>query len=1250
MAAATRRSSTSAGEAAPHPKTIGEHVVLRRIGTGAQSEVFAVRDDAGATIALKWMREGTDPRRVQREVRVALRVRDPRVVAFRGYGVHEGRPFITMDLVEGQALPRALADLPTASSAPPSARDTPGPSRSTAWQTAAIFADVADGLAAMHDAGLVHRDLKPDNVCVDRRGRACIVDLGLAKPLDRLFDPDAIGESITHGTQLIGTVRYMSPEQLRGEEATPRSDLYSLGVMLFEAIAGAPPYDAPTPMAVALAHLSAPIPSLASRAPGTPQPLCDLVAELLAKDARDRPASARDVAKRLRRETIGATPVAARLAPPSFEGRSNEMDWARQALSDAGAGRARTLIVVGGIGNGKTRLLEEIARRARGRGFVTAIAGGKTRHPIDALLGDLASSLRELGGREAVDEAFRGGAAAARERVADLDDGQVEEAAPPSSGASPAHRLGDALRTLVRQTADIAPLLVAIDDAHLLDEDGCRAVMSLVDFAADARVVLAVVFGDAELPRSASGLVRRLVGRSSTTRIEVAALTRAQTGAAIASMLGVRECPEPLLEYVAARAHGNPFIARELVQASFEQGALSRGEEGWRFDPKHAAALPAMVASVVTERLATLTHDQRMLTVELAVLGEGAPHEVLAACTRLADEGAFLDALDGLLRARVFEERADRRGTYAFAHAALATVLLDGIDATTRARLHHRVAARLTSATRGQPSYEVLGMIARHQEAAGHTEAAAEAFFALTKRALRRGDSEGARRALESFDRTASDATRATDEVADVRIGVARLRGDLKEAERLLRAICADPRAQRRAEAYLGLAGVFEDGGRHRDVVDATEAALATLGAPSIPRGVAAIVYTLVTYVYVVFFAHFRERTDAAIDVVTRAYVMAARNSFLIDRIFAMAAGMRAIARARRLGARDQWVAGQPMLAVVSINFGATKRARALIATSRAEVSSIRDASLRCQAGYSALAAMALAGRELDDPKFADEVATFAQVMGDRQAASTAHGYRAWAAFQRGELDAAQREVLRFLGDRSNDLDLPLIGMHHRVLGAVAVARGDRRLVQEEMKRAETIAGGRAAAAPHDEILAAIAVSVAALALDDPGTAVMWARRAAERAQVTRTTTGMAVEVWGHYLAARALDGVRSLDRLDRLAVREARRCLQRFGSGQAINARGLALWAFSTESAYGAAAILNDEERRRAPRWETYDGAINDLCAARFLGESDVETARARSKRGRETLAKMGAVVPAWLARLPADPTTRASERERTR
>src|SRR5262249_14839222 len=86
------------------PSRIGDHVVVRRIGAGAQSEVFAVTDDHGQTIALKWMREGTDPRRVQREVRVALRVHDPRVVAFRGYGVHEGRPFITMDLVEGEPL------------------------------------------------------------------------------------------------------------------------------------------------------------------------------------------------------------------------------------------------------------------------------------------------------------------------------------------------------------------------------------------------------------------------------------------------------------------------------------------------------------------------------------------------------------------------------------------------------------------------------------------------------------------------------------------------------------------------------------------------------------------------------------------------------------------------------------------------------------------------------------------------------------------------------------------------------------------------------------------------------------------------------------------------------------------------------------------------------------------------------------------------------------------------------------------
>jgi hypothetical protein len=130
----------------------------------------------------------------------------------------------------------------------------------------------------------------------------------------------------------------------------------------------------------------------------------------------------------------------------------------------------------------------------------------------------------------------------------------------------------------------------------------------------------------------------------------------------------------------------------------------------------------------------------------------------------------------------------------------------------------------------------------------------------------------------------------------------------------------------------------------------------------------------------------------------------------------------------------------------------------------------------------------------------------------------------------------------------------------------------------------------------------------------------------------------MAIEVWGHYLAARALDGVRTIDRLDRAAVREAKRAMRKFRAGRAVNARGLALWAFVTESPYEAATILDDEQRQRVQGWEVWDGAVNDLCAARVLAESDPDVARERAARGRAALSRIGAVVPAWLSRLPAE------------
>ena len=200
-----------------------------------------------------------------REARLAVRFGHPHAVTVYDTGEEEGIPYLVMELVEGPTLAQVLAER--------------GPLDS--GEAVAIADQVLAAVAAGHRAGLVHRDIKPSNILFTG-GMAKLADFGTA---------EAIGElatQLTAADRVVGTPRYLSPEQAAGAAATPASDIYAMGVVLFEMLSGAPPFVGDTPIATAAAHLGAPVPSLVQRRAGLDRGLAAVVERALAKspDAR----------------------------------------------------------------------------------------------------------------------------------------------------------------------------------------------------------------------------------------------------------------------------------------------------------------------------------------------------------------------------------------------------------------------------------------------------------------------------------------------------------------------------------------------------------------------------------------------------------------------------------------------------------------------------------------------------------------------------------------------------------------------------------------------------------------------------------------------------------------------------------------------------------------------------------------------------------------------------------------------------
>jgi TolB-like protein len=279
---------------APGAKVADRYEIEALLGEGGMGAVYRARDlELDEVIALKTLRAeiSSDPsavERFRREVKLARKVTHPNVARTFDLGAYEGFKFITMELIAGVSLARRV--------------EAGAMSLSEALR---VCGDIARGLVAAHSAGVVHRDLKPDNVLLagasadgplTGQERVVITDFGIARAAEERAGADERataqrGAALTVGG-LIGTPAYMAPEQLMGETPDGRTDVYALGAVLFELLTARPPFDGDSPISIAMARLKQPPPDVRETLPDVPDTVAELLRAMLATDRRERPDAA----------------------------------------------------------------------------------------------------------------------------------------------------------------------------------------------------------------------------------------------------------------------------------------------------------------------------------------------------------------------------------------------------------------------------------------------------------------------------------------------------------------------------------------------------------------------------------------------------------------------------------------------------------------------------------------------------------------------------------------------------------------------------------------------------------------------------------------------------------------------------------------------------------------------------------------------------------------------------------------------
>ncbi|MCA9591990.1 MAG: protein kinase [Myxococcales bacterium] len=769
------------------PERVGPYRIVEQIARGGMGVVYRARGEDGGEVALKTVLSSDSQLRgrLRREVRALRRLDHPGIIRVLDEGLDEVAPWYAMELLKGSTLRnrldavwarhwdetshwttsaavRAVSTVVVGAGAKPLVQppESPAPFVEAGGAELPYLLDLAarisDALAFLHGEGIVHRDLKPSNVLVRLDGAPVVADFGLVGQ----FAGSVGRETLEVDEAIIGSVPYMAPEQLRGELVDARSDLYSLGCMLFECTTGRLPFRARSMAELRQKHLDEPPPPPSSFARGVPAELEALILALLEKRPRDRLGHARDVAAVLRSlaSELGheVTPpvgpeARAYLYRPELCGREELVERIESELVEVLLGAGRAVFLGGESGVGKTRVVLEAARRASSAGCsvvpseCAAIGAGPRDATRAAPLNAFRPLLRHLadGASDELEELLqRSGPVLARyEPVLGLLSA-VASAPAPRELAADAERLrvftalADVLATLGKDR----PLLLVIDDLQWADDLSLAFIEWLGQHAlGQSRVLLLGTYRSEEMEDALASALSAHPDAS----LRLARLSEGSIEHMVAGMLGIAQAPERFVASLARASEGNPFFVAEYLRAAIMEGLLFQDAGGrWQLENaervlEDAVGVPHSVQELALRRLDRLNAAGRRLVELLSVVGREVEWQDAHALWTEGEE-LLVDAARELSRHQIVSE--DDAGRLCFVHDKLREVAYARIDANARRALHGDVGVALERRVHALADSAAWSpMLAHHFERAGEVEKAVGYMERAAVDALRAG-------------------------------------------------------------------------------------------------------------------------------------------------------------------------------------------------------------------------------------------------------------------------------------------------------------------------------------------------------------------------------------------------------------------------------------------------------------------------------------------------------------------------------
>ncbi len=714
---------------------LGPYEIVAQIGAGGMGEVYRAADTrlsrhvALKVIAPQWSSNRQIRLRFEREARAISALSHPHVCTLHDIGEQDDLEYLVMEFVEGETLAYRLLRGPLA------------------FEECFRFGiEIADALEAAHARGITHRDLKPSNIMITSRG-VKILDFGLAK-LEQVIESsgDEATDVITEVGARMGTFRYMSPEQAAGESVDAPSDIFSFGIMLYEATTGRHPFEGSTRSEVMQAIIGAdPVPPSALR-PEIPTAIDQLLSQMLGKGPAVRPTAAAV------RESLQS---AASAPPPQMRptrqarhvvGRERERS---EVLGRLGDDRGQVISIIGEAGLGKTTLVNEClaAFSERNRACIAVgrcserLAGSEAYLPILEALADLVKN------DATVAQSLKVLAPVWYRQVAAATDSAPEIA--PSSGAAGQERLKRDLAAFFDEAAKNRPLIIFLDDIHWADASTVDVIGYVAARMAALRLCIIITARQSELllrKHPFLQVTRELQPRGILHRLSLEFLSWDDVQQYVHLEFPKNRFGDEFHRLIYEKTEGSPLFMVDLLRYLRDQDVIALRDDVWELTREVneiQQAIPASVRSMIDRKIDQLSEEERRILIAASVQGAEFDSAVVARvlgidAAEAEDVLARLDRLHELVKAIGEQEHPDGTPTlrYRFVHVLYQNSLYGSLGPARKSSLSAKVADTLLkfSADKVAP---VASQLALLFESARDFGQATEFFFAAAQHARR---------------------------------------------------------------------------------------------------------------------------------------------------------------------------------------------------------------------------------------------------------------------------------------------------------------------------------------------------------------------------------------------------------------------------------------------------------------------------------------------------------------------------------